>query len=146
MPEYTAIQPQTVAAGQNVLFTETPVPCNRGLVLHREGSGIFTLRGPGCGSNQCFARYKVTFGANIAVPAAGAVATDPLSLAIALEGEPLASATMIETPGVVSLFNNVFAAVFVTVPRGCCVTVAVENNGTGPVDVANANLIIERVA
>ena len=145
MPEYTATALQNVLTGQNVVFTETPVPCNKGLVMHREGSGIFTLRGPGCACNQCFARYKVTFGGNIAIPTGGD-ATAPVSLAIALEGEPLASATMIETPAVVAQFNNVFAAVFVTVPRACCVTVAVENNGTQAVDVQNANLIVERVA
>ena len=145
MPEYTNVALQNVLTGQNVVFTETPVPCNKGLVMHREGSGIFTLRGPGCACNQCFARYKVTFGGNIAIPAGGDIAA-PVSLAIALEGEPLASATMIETPAVVAQFNNVFAAVFITVRSGCCVTVAVENNGTQAVDVQNANLIVERVA
>ena len=144
MAEYTNVGLQNVLTGQNVVFTESPIPCNRGLVMHREGSGIFTLRGPGCSCNQCFARYKVTFGGNIAIPAGGDVGT-PVSLAIALEGEPLASATMIETPAALSQFNNVFAAVFITVPRGCCVTVAVENNGTQAVDVQNSNLIVERV-
>jgi len=55
MPEYTANALQTVAAGQNVLFTETPVGCNRGYVVHRDCSGIVTLRGI---TNQCRARYK----------------------------------------------------------------------------------------
>ena len=32
--------------------------CNRGYVTHREGSGLVTLRGI---TNQCRARYKVTF-------------------------------------------------------------------------------------
>lgn len=145
MAEYVAFPIQSVLAGQNVVFTTDVIPCNKGLVMHRPGSGLFTLRGPGCACNQCFARYKVTFGGNIAIPTGGD-ATAPVSLAIALEGEPLASATMIETPAVVAQFNNVFAAVFVTVPRGCCVTVAVENNGTQAVDVQNANLIVERVA
>ena len=58
MPEYTSAAVQTVAADQNVLFTETPVCCNRGYVTHREGSGLVTLRGI---TNQCRARYKVTF-------------------------------------------------------------------------------------
>lgn len=145
MPEYTSTALQSVAVGQNVIFAETPVVCNKGLVLHRDGSGIFTLRGPGCNCNQCFARYKVTFGANIAIPDAGSTST-PIALAIALEGEPLASATMIETPGAASQFNNVFSAVFVTVPRGCCVSVAIENSGAQAVNVQNANIIIERVA
>ena len=145
MPEYTSAALQSVAVGQNVLFAETAVSCNKGLVLHREGSGIFTLRGPGCSCGQCFARYKITFGANIAIPDAGETGS-PVALAIALDGEPLASATMIETPGAAAQFNNVFSAVFITVPRGCCVSVAVENSGAQAVYVQNANIIIERVA
>jgi len=57
MPEYTNAAVQTVAVNQNVLFTETPVGCNRGCVTHREGSGLVALRGI---ANQCRARYKVT--------------------------------------------------------------------------------------
>lgn len=60
MPEYTNAAVQTVAVNQNVLFTETPVGCNRGYVTHREGSGLVTLRGI---TNQCRARYKVAFAA-----------------------------------------------------------------------------------
>lgn len=140
--EYTSVLPQTVAAGQNVLFTESPIPCNKGCVIHRAGSGIFNLRGS-C-SSPC-AQYRVSFGANIAVPATGATATDPISLAIAVEGEPLASATMTETPGAVSQFNNVYKQTIVKVPNGYWQSVSIENNGVGPVDVANANLTIERI-
>jgi hypothetical protein len=141
MAEYTAIALQEVDAGQNIIFTETPVRCNRGYVLHREGSGIFTLRGI---TNQCTARYKVSFGGNIAVPAGGTVGE--ISVAIAIEGEPLASATAIVTPAAVEEFFNVFTAVFVEVPRGCCLTVAVENTSEDAINVQNANLIVERVA
>ncbi len=141
MAEYTSIVLQEVAAGQNVVFTETPVRCNRGYVLHRDGSGIFTLRGI---TNQCTARYKVSFGANIAVPADGTVGE--ISVAIAVEGEALASATAIVTPAAVEEFFNVFTAVFVEVPRGCCLTVAVRNTSEDAINVQNANLIVERVA
>lgn len=141
LAEYTSIGTQTVAAGQNVAFTETPVCCNRGYVVHREGSGVFTLRGI---TNQCRARYKVSFGGNLAVAAGGTAG--PVSLALAIEGEPLASATAIVTPAAVGEFFNVFTAVYIEVPRGCCVSVAVENTSAQPVDVANSNLIIERVA
>lgn len=141
MAEFTSVLPQTVAANENVLFTETPVCSKSGAVLHREGSGIVTLRG--C-ANQCRALYKVTFGANVAIPAGGAVG--PISLAIAVDGEPLASATMIETPTAAEAFSNMFAAVLIAVPRCCCVTVGVRNTGADPVDVQNANLIVERVA
>ena len=98
MAEYTNIALQTVAAGQNVVFTETPV-CGGRYITHREGSGIVTLRGI---TNQCRARYKVSFGGNVAIPAGGTVA--PITLAIALAGEPLGSATMIETPAAVEEF------------------------------------------
>lgn len=141
MAEYTNIGIQTVAAGQNVAFTETPVPCNRGYVNHREGSGVFTLRGI---TNQCRARYKVSYGGNIGIPGGGTVSS--ISLALAIEGEPLASATSIVTPVAVGDFANVFTAVYIEVPRGCCLSVAVENTSDQPISVANSNLIIERVA
>lgn len=141
MAEYTNIASQTVAAGQNVVFTETPVGCTRGYIVHREGSGVFTLRGI---TNQCRARYKVSFGGNIAIPTGGTV--EAISIALALEGEPLGSATAIVTPAAVENFFNVFAAVYVEVPRGCCVSVAAENTSAQAIDVQNANMIIERVA
>lgn len=141
MAEYTNIAAQTVAAGQNVVFTETPVGCNRGYVVHRDGSGVFSLRGI---TNQCRARYKVSFGGNIAIPTGGTV--EAISIALALEGEPLGSATAIITPASVENFFNVFVAVYVEVPHGCCVTAAVENTSTQAITVQNANIIIERVA
>lgn len=140
MAEYTAALLQTVAAGQNVLFTDTPV-CGSACIVHRDNSGVVTLRGL---TNQCRARYKVTFGGNIAIPTGGAVGA--ISLAIAIQGEPLASATMIQTPAAVEEFANVFAAVYIEVPCGCCSTVAVENTSTQAITVQNANLIVERVA
>ena len=140
MAEFTFVGTQTVAPGQNVLFTETPV-CGSNCITHREGSGIVRLRGM---TNQCKARYRVSFGGNIAVPTGGTV--EEISLAISIEGEPLASATMIVTPAAVENFFNVFGAVFVDVERGCCLTVAVENTSDQEISVANANLIVERVA
>lgn len=141
MAEYTNIAVQTVAAGQNVVFTESPAPCSRGYVDHREGSGIFTLRGI---TNQCRARYKVSFGGNMAVPTGGTAGA--ISLAIALEGEGLGGATMTVTPAAAEEFFNVFGAVYISVPRGCCVSVSVKNISAQAVSMANANLIVERVA
>jgi len=141
MPEYTNANVQTVAVGQNVLFTETPVGCNRGYVMHREGSGNITLRGI---TNQCKARYKVSFGANIAVPTGGTAGA--ISLALALDGEPLNSTVATVTPAAVEEYFNVYNSVFVEVPRGCCTTIAVENISTQAINVANPNLIVERVA
>lgn len=131
---------QTVNANQNVYFTDTVICGNAG-ITHRDDSGLVTIRGL---TNQCRARYKVSFGGNIAIPAGGT--PGPISLAIAVDGEPIRSTTMIETPTAAEAFSNVFSAIFISVPRGCCMTVSVENTSTVPVDVQNANLIVERVA
>lgn len=131
---------QTVPANQNVYFTDTVV-CGNPSMMHREGSGLVTLRGL---TNQCRARYRVSFGGNIAVPTGETVG--PIQLSLALEGEPILSTAMIVTPAAVEEFFNVFSAIFVDVPRGCCLNVSVRNTSTIPVNVQNANLIVERVA
>lgn len=138
--EITANALQTVEANQNVLFTDTVV-CGSCSILHREGSGLVTLRGI---TNQCRARFKVTFGANIALPTDGTVG--PISLAIAINGEPVATTTMIETPAAVEEFSNVFSAIFLDVPSNCCSQISVRNITDQAIDVQNANLIVERVA
>lgn len=140
MAEYTNANTVTVAAGQNVPFTETVVsgsPC----IVHREGAGIVTLRGL---TNQCRARFKVSFGGNIAIPTGGAVGA--ISAALAVNGEPLNSATGIVTPAAVDQYGNIYVAANIDVPRGCCLTVAVENTSDQAINIANANLIVERVA
>lgn len=132
---------QTVLANQSVYFADT-VTCGNCSIIHRDGSGLVTLKGI---TNQCRARYRVSFGANIAVPADGTAG--PISLAIAIDGEIVPATTMIVTPAAVSQFFNVYSSVFIDVPRGCCSTVSVRNvSPTDSVDVQNANLIIERVA
>lgn len=143
MAELTSNAPQTVGIGQNVLFTETAVPCNKGYVVHREGAGIVTLRGI-VNNGGCFARYKVSFGCNMAIPTGGTV--EAISAAIAIDGEPIPTSSMIVTPAAVEDLWNVYASIFITVPKGCCYTVAVENTSTQAITVQNANLIIERVA
>ena len=80
----------------------------------------------------------------MAIPTGGTVG--PITLAITIDGEPLGSATMIETPTVVAAFSNVYGSAFINVPCSCCVTIGVRNIGPDPVDVQNANLIVERVA
>ena len=138
--EITANALQTVEANQNVLFTDTVV-CGSCSSLHRDGSGLVTLRGI---TNQCRARFKVTFGGNVALPAGGTV--EAISLAIAINGEPVASTTMIVTPAAVEEFSNVFTAIYLEVPANCCSQISVRNISTQAIDVQNANLIVERVA
>lgn len=138
--ELTANAIQTIPANSNVIFTDTVV-CGNCSIMHREGSGLVTLRGL---TNQCRARFRVSFGGNIALPTGGTVG--PISLAIAINGEPVATTTMISTPAAVEEFNNVFSAIFLDVPKSCCSQISIKNISDQPVDVQNANLIVERVA
>ena len=140
MAEFTSVVTQTVAAGQNLPLTETATKAPA-CIVHRAGSGLVTLQGL---TNQCKARFKVSFGGNIAIPAGGTVA--PVSVALAVGGEALNSATAIVTPAAVENYFNVFVAAFIEVPRGCCLTVAVKNTSTQAVSIANSNMIVERVA
>lgn len=138
--ELTANAVQTVKQNENVLFTDTVVKGNCSIV-HREGSGLITLRGI---TNQCRARYRVSFGGNIAIPAGGTV--EPISIAIAINGEPVAATTMISTPGATDSYNNVFSAIFLNVPKGCCYQISVENTSSQSILIQNSNIIVERVA
>lgn len=138
--EITVNALQTVTSNQNVLFTDTPVPGNSS-IMHRDGSGLVSIRGL---TQQCRARYRVSFGGNIALPADGTAG--PISMAIAVNGEAVAPTTMIVTPTATGAFFNVFSAIFLDVPAGCCSQVSVKNTSDVAVDVQNANLIIERVA
>lgn len=140
MAEFTSTTIQTVAAGQNFPLTETAIKGSN-CINHRAGAGNVTLRGL---TNQCKALFKVSFGGNIAIPTGGTVGA--ISVALAVGGEALNSATAIVTPAAVDQYSNVFTAVFVEVPRGCCVTVALKNTSTQAISIANSNLIVERVA
>lgn len=140
MAEYTSAATQTVAAGQNVPLTKTAVnskPC----IVHREGAGIVTLRGL---TNQCKARFRVAFGGNIAIPTGGTV--EAISAALAINGEPLSNAKAIVTPAAVENYFNIFVNAIVEVPKGCCLTVAMENTSTQAVNFANSNLVVDRIA
>lgn len=140
MAEYTNSNIVTVSAGQNVPLTETAVsskPC----IVHREGAGIVTLRGL---TSQNKARFKVSFGANVAIPSGGAVSA--ITTALAINGEPLTSATATVTPSATEDYFNIYVSAFIEVPKGCCLTVAAENTSTQAISFANSNLIVERVS
>ena len=150
MAEYVYNPVQVVQPNQNVLLNGS-IPCNRGYVIHREGSGILILRGITGGCN-CFARYQVTFNANIAVPTGGTVG--PIAVALAIDGEPVQTSRAIATPAAAGDYSNVTSTAIITVPKGCCFTIAVENvpatddPATAPVaiNVQNANLTVSRIA
>lgn len=129
-----------VSAGQNVPLTETAVnskPC----IVHRAGAGLVTLRGL---TNQCRALYKVSYGGNIAIPTGGTV--EGITAALAVNGEALNSATATVTPAAVENYFNVYVSAQVSVPKGCCVTVAMKNTSAQAVNFANSNLTVERIA
>lgn len=139
MAEFTAVATQTVTQNSNIIWTDTPVPGNCS-IIHREGSGLVTLRA--LPNGQCRSRFKVTFGANLAaVTAASAV-----SLAVAINGEPVSSSVMIVTPAAVGEYFNVNSSVYLDIPTNCCSQISVENTSAQSVSVQNANLIVERVA
>lgn len=140
MAEFTAPLIQTVEENDNVLFTDEPV-CGSTSIVHRDGSGLVTLKGI---TGQCKARFKIVFSGNIAIAEGGTV--DEISIAIAVDGEELASSTAIVTPAAAGDLFNVASFAIVDVPRCCCSRVSVENTSAQAIDVQNANLIIERIA
>lgn len=144
MAESVANALQSVDANQNIIFTEDVITCNRGNILHRGGSGQFLLRGNVANPTGCFARYFVICGANIAIPEGGTV--EPISLSISINGEAIPTSKGIVTPAAVGDFWNVNEFAYVTVPRGCCFTIGVQNSSGQTIEVQNANIVINRVA
>ena len=155
MAEFTYNPVQTVQPNQPVVLNTT-ICCPKGYVYHRPESGIVTLRGV---TNNCFARYQVTFNGNIALPD-GATA-GPIAVALAVDGEPLLTSRAIVTPAApadepptTDNFFNVTSTAIITVPKGCCWNVSVENvtepadatTPASPILVQNANMVVQRIA
>ena len=140
MAEFTAVNLQSVEVNQNILFAETPVQPTRG-ISRREGSGIVRASGS---VSQCRARYLVSFSGNVQIPTTGTAGE--ISLAISVDGEPLASTQMIVTPTVTEALFNVSAQVYIDVTCGCCASIGVKNTSTQAIEVQNSNLIVVRVA
>ena len=155
MAEFTNNPVQTVQPNQPVVLN-TAICCPKGYVYHRPESGIVTLRGV---TNNCFARYQVTFNGNIAIPDGGTVG--PIAVALAIDGEPILTSRAIVTPAATATdppttenFFNVTSTAIITVPKGCCWNVSVENvsepvdatTPASPILVQNANMTVQRIA
>ena len=144
--EFSNNNSQVVNQGESGVFTASPVPCNRGLVRHRNDSGNFLLRGNvrrnACGCCAESAQYLVDFGANIAIPTGGTVGS--ISLALTLDGATLPTTQMTVTPAAVEEYWNVSDATILGVWRGCCQTLTVRNISDQPIFVQNANIIFSR--
>lgn len=148
MAEYVYNPVQVVLPNQPVILDDS-IPCNRGYVYHRNQSGNLILRGI---TPNCFARYQVTFNGNIAVPEDGTVG--PIAVALAIDGEPVPTSRAIVTPAAVDEYFNVTSTAIITVPKGCCFSISVENVSEGAtaadtptaINVQNANLVVSRIA
>ena len=147
MAEYLANAVQDVALNDPILFTAS-IPCTKGYIYHEDETGIFILRGI---TNNCFARYQVTYNGNIAIPTGGTVT--PIAVAIAVNGEPRVTSRAIFTPAAVDEYGNVTSTAIVTVPRGCCFSLSVRYMTADPtedsatsIEVQNSNLVINRIA
>lgn len=140
--EYSFVPVQTIGVDENVTFMEGARACRKGFISHRDNSGIFFLKGS---NNGCKAVYRVTFDGNIAVATGGTV--EPISVALTVNGEELTNALATVTPAAIGDFFHVSVTTFIEIPCSCCVTVSVENvSETTDIDVANANIIFDRVA
>ena len=153
MAEFTKNDIQIVNPNQPVVLSTT-IGCGKGYVYHRPESGIVTLRGIVNNPCACFARYQVTFNGNIAIPEDGTVG-GAIAVAIALDGEPILTSRAIVTPAAVDEYFNVTSTAIITVPRGCCFNVSVENVSESedptttpapPINVQNANMTVSRIA
>lgn len=148
MAEYVENAIQLVLPNQPVLLDDS-IPCPKGYVFHRNQSGNLILRGV---TSNCFARYQVTFNGNIAVPEGGTVG--PIAVALAIAGEPIQTSRALVTPAAVDEYFNVTSTAIITVPKGCCFSVSVENVSEGAtpattptaINVQNANVVVSRIA
>lgn len=152
MAEWTNVARQIVNPGDAIIFTETLTPCTKGLVKHRNDSGSFNLNGRavnGCYTQTCncpfrddSVEYRVSFGANIAVPTGETVGE--ISVAYSIGNSTLQGTTMIVTPAAVEDFFNVSRDTGVPVFKNCCQDFAIINTSTIPIAVTNANVKIDR--
>lgn len=151
MAEYlTRDSVEVVNLNSPITFLDS-LPCNSGCVYHKNGTGVFILKGK---TNNCFARYRVEFTGNIAIPTGGAIS--PIGTAITVNGEEREGSRSITTPTVVDSYGNVTSRAVIDVPRGCCFTVAVEyvnsvtatpaTTPTPTINVLDGSVSIERIA
>lgn len=149
MAEYTSNAVQSISLNQAAVF-DASIPCPRGYVIHEDGQGIFILRGV---TNNCFARYRVTFNGNIALPEGGTAG--PIAVALSVNGETRPTSRAIVTPAAVEQFFNVTSTALITVPRGCCFSLSLRHVAASAdptatpapvITLQNANLVIDRVA
>lgn len=145
MAAYSALAEQTIQPGAFMVFTNTLVPCNRGLIQHADGTPLFNLSGRVfnngnrcCCYNRPTAQYNTKFNANVALAPTATV--EPISVSISVDGVAFPLSEMDSTPAAVSEFNHIGTDLPIPILNGCCQNVAVQNTGTQPI-VIRAGII-----
>ena len=148
MAEFSAIAEQLINPGESAVFTANPVPCRRGLIWWREGTGALSLSGGTnrqsscCCCNPCSTNYLVSCSANIAVPDGETVG--PISAAFVIDGVTLQESLMEVTPAAVEEYFNISATDNVAVRCGCCQTFSIRNTSDIPILMRNLNCVIRK--
>lgn len=146
--EYSVAIPQNVEPNQPVIFTDSPCPCNQGMIFKKSG-GIFLLasnaptQNCNCGCRRIYeTNYEVEVHANIEIPTGGTV--EEIRLAIAVDGVIDPSSVMSFVPAAVETPGNVGTSIIVSVPSICgCDNVAIVNASTQAITVNNASLVFD---
>lgn len=148
--EYTAVERQIIQPNGFARFTAAPVPCTRGFIVPRLGSGVFQLSGLGvprmggccCNKRVLGVNYDVDFGANIAVPDGETVGE--ISVAITIGGTAIPSSIMTVTPAAVEEFFNISRDITAQIVAGCCQNVSVQNLSTIPIAMVDGSINFDR--
>ena len=118
MSSYVTTADALVALNGTIPFNSVSIPCTKGNVIPVV-PGVLNLNGS---TSNRFARYDVTLQGNIQIPTGGAVT--PIALGITLNGVVIPESVAIVTPAAVGEYQHVSTTASVTVPCGCCLTVA----------------------
>lgn len=123
--------PQTISAGENVLFDTVVLETGRNS-SHRKNSGVVVLRERGM--------YEIFFRANVG----GDAATIP-TIAISLDGDALQE-TVMETT-ITAITDEYGVAAFTVVKNFCgCDKVTVTNVGTADAEVLNPCIVVKHIS
>ena len=118
MASYVTTTDTLVALNGTIPFNSVSIPCNKGNVVPLV-PGILNLNG---NTSNRFARYEVTLQGNIQIPEGGAVT--PIAVGITLNGVVIPQSVAIVTPAAAEEYWHVNTTASITVPCGCCLTVA----------------------
>lgn len=118
MASYVTTSDALVALNGTIPFNSVSIPCNKGNVVPLV-PGILNLNG---NTSNRFARYEVTLQGNIQIPEGGAVT--PIAVGITLNGVVIPQSVAIITPAAAEEYWHVNTTASITVPCGCCLTVA----------------------